>query len=319
MTLAGHAEAWEQWRSARAGARLHHAWLLAGRRGLGKAHFAYAAALELVGPLGDGASGSRGHPDVLTLEPLPDGDDEQKKRDEGLPYRAKRNITVDQVRAMQRRLTTRPTLGDFRAVVIDAADDLEKGAVNALLKALEEPPVGTIFLLVAHRPGRLLPTVRSRCRTLRFPELDQPQLARLLESALAHLSEADRQAALAVANGSPGAALAFAERKLGDTYRLMCEIAEHGDPDLALRGALLGAIGARPDREQQLAVIEAARMALVHALADASPANSRRIIEAHAATARLLAQAPTANFDPTALVLEIGGLLASAAADREAA
>ena len=102
---------------------------------------------------------------------LPANDDEEKKRAEGKPFQTKRNITIDQVRGMQQRLTTRPTLGSRRAIIIDPADDLEKGAVNALLKSLEEPPVGTFFLLVAHRPGRLLPTIRSRCRMLRFAPL----------------------------------------------------------------------------------------------------------------------------------------------------
>ena len=76
------------------------------------------------------------HPDILLLDHLPANDDEDKKRDEGKPYQRKRNITIDQIRRMQHRLTTRPTLGSRRAVIIDPADDMEKGAVNALLKSL---------------------------------------------------------------------------------------------------------------------------------------------------------------------------------------
>ena len=142
-----------------------------GRAGWARARFARAAAAELVAEPGvaqPGAGASR-HP--VARSTLPGDDEEERKRDEGKPFKLKRNITVDQIRRMQRRLTTRPTLGARRAVIIDPADDLEKGAVNALLKSLEEPPAGTFFLLVAHRPGRLLPTIRSRCRMLRFAPL----------------------------------------------------------------------------------------------------------------------------------------------------
>ena len=319
MTLAGHDEAWREWRAALGGERLHHGWILAGKRGLGKASFALAAASELVGHAGGQALAARNHPDILVLEPLPDSDDEERKRAEGKPFKAKRNISVDQVRAMQRRLTTRPTLGDRRAVIFDAADDLEKGAYNALLKSLEEPPAGTVFLLVAHRPGRLPATVRSRCRVLRFPELEPGAIGRVLDAEAPGLSPTARAAALAVAGGSPGAALDFATRDLSGVHALMARIVREGDPGFALRGTLLGEIGARPDRELQLAIVEAARIVVLGEVGKADPARGARIVEAHGALARLLAQAPTANFDAATLMLEIGGLLASVAADREAA
>ena len=79
-----------------------------------------------------------------------------------------RNITVDQVRGLAELFDLTPSMSPWRAVVIDAADDLEKSAANALLKMLEEPPANCVFLLVSHAPGRLLPTIRSRCRLLSF-------------------------------------------------------------------------------------------------------------------------------------------------------
>ena len=318
MTLLGHDEAWREWRAAIGHGRMHHGWILSGRRGMGKATFAAAAARELLAAGGSGWSDPRNHPDILELEPLPDGDDEERKRAESKPFKVKRNITVDQVRALQRRLNTRPTLGERRAVIVDSADDLEKGAANALLKSLEEPPAGTIFLLVAHRLGRLQATIRSRCRVLRFPELSDTEVGKVLDATGGITTEA-RAAALAVAGGSPGAALDFAGRGLTTAYDLMVRIMNSGDGDFALRGSLLGEIGQRPDREQQLAVIEAARMIVVNATPHADRADAARMIEAHGQLARLLAQAPTANFDATTLMLQIGGLLASVAADREAA
>ncbi len=114
------------------------------------------------------------------LTHLPPMRTRRRRRRDGKPWQTKRNISVDQIREMQHRLTTRPTLGNRRAIIIYPADDLEKSAANALLKSLEEPPRGTFFLLVAHRPGRLLPTIRSRCRVLRFADAPDSEIEALL-------------------------------------------------------------------------------------------------------------------------------------------
>ena len=315
--LAGHGEAWREWRAALASDRMHHAWILAGKQGLGKAAFALAAARELVAE--PGVPQPDFHPDVILLEPLPANEDEARKRDEGKPYATKRNIAVDQVRQVQQRLTTRPTLGARRAIVIDPADDLEKSAVNALLKSLEEPPAGTFFLLVAHRPGRLLPTIRSRCRILRFPALDDAAMGRVLAHAAPHADAATRAAAIAAADGSPGAALGFVEQDLGPLHATMVRLVSEGDEHFALRGELAHEIGARPDRERLLATLDLARAVLAAGVASAPAQQRLRIIEAHAQLATLTAQAPTYNYDPGLLAMEIGGLLASAAVPRETA
>ncbi|MEI6643777.1 MAG: DNA polymerase III subunit delta' [Novosphingobium sp.] len=315
----GHDSAWAVWRAARAGQRMHHGWILAGREGLGKAAFARAAAADLVAEPGTPQPAPGAHPDILLLEPLPANDDEAKKREDGKAYARKRSISVDQVREMQRRLVTRPTLGARRAVIIDAADHLEKSAVNALLKSLEEPPVGTFFLLVTHQIGRLLPTVRSRCTVLRFHPLGEEEMVRALSAEAPQLGGAALAAAIAAGRGAPGAALAFAELDLGPVWQVMARLVAEGDPDLALRAELSSALGQRPDRERLLAAIEAARRVLTGALARADDAARLRIVEAHAALAGLAAQAPTYNFEPALLLLEIGGLLASVARTREGA
>jgi DNA polymerase-3 subunit delta' len=318
MTLSGHDDPWREWHAALAGPRLHHGWILAGRRGVGKSAFAMAAARILVAE--PGVAQPRGdHPDVIVLEPLPASAEDEKKRDEGKPYQTRRNITVDQVRAMQQRLTTRPTLGSRRAIVVDPADDLEKGAANALLKSLEEPPAGSYFLLVAHRLGRLLPTIRSRCRVLQFPRVEAEEIDAILRREAPQADAAMRGAAIAAAGGSPGAAIEFVELDLGAIHALMREIAERGDADFARRGRLAEAIGARPDRKRQLAAIDLAR-AVVAARMEATPvASIPALTAAHANLCRLAAQAPTYNFDPGLLVMEIGTLLASMAAPSERA
>jgi DNA polymerase-3 subunit delta' len=319
MSFVGHDEAWREWRGAMGSARIHHAWLIAGPRGVGKAAFARAAARELVAERGVRQPEEGMHPDIIQLEPLPDSDDEAKKRDEGKPYKRKRNITVDQVRAMQQRLVTRPTLGARRAIIIDPADDMEKGAVNALLKSLEEPPIGTFFMLIAHRPGQLLATVRSRCRLLRFSALDQADIDAILRREVPEADAPTRAAAIAAAEGSPGTALSFVNRDLGKLYLVMRRIVEEGDADLSLRAALADEMGMRADRERMLAALELARATLSQAVAGAPIAQQPRIIDAHAALVGLAAQAPTFNFDTGLLMMEIGGLLASAALPREAA
>ena len=312
MTLAGHDEPWREWQAALAGPRLHHGWILTGKRGLGKASFAHAAARELVAEGGVPQSRSD-HPDVIVLEPQPATADDEKKRDEGKPYQTKRNITVDQVRAMQQRLTTRPTLGSRRVIVIDPADDLEKGAANALLKSLEEPPVGSYFLLVVHRLGRLLPTIRSRCRVLQFPQVAAAEIDAILRHEAPQAEPAMREAAVAAAGGSPGAALDFVELDLGTIHGLMRAIAEQGDADFARRGKLAEAMGARPDRKRQLAAVDLARAVVAGRMQGTPIAAIPALTQAHADLNRLAAQAPTYNFDPGLLVMEIGTLLASLA------
>lgn len=319
MNLVGHDEAWHEWRTAMASARMHHAWIIAGLKGLGKAAFARQAAAELVAEPGLPQPDATHHPDILVLDHLPANDSEEEKKAEGKPFQVKRNITIDQVRRMQTRLTTRPTLGNRRVVIVDPADDMEKNAVNALLKSLEEPPVGTYFLLVAHRPGRLLPTIRSRCRMLRFAPLAPAQIETILQREAPEADAPTRLAAIAAADGSPGAALDFVGQDLGAVHGLMQRLMREGDEHLALRGALAELIGARPDRERQVALADLARAVLAGELRRAERDRQLKIIAAHEEMVRLSAQIPTYNYDPGLLVLEIGALLASAAMPREAA
>jgi DNA polymerase III subunit delta' len=312
MTLLGHGEPWRVWRAALGGGRLHHAWLLAGSKGLGKASFAAAAAGEMLA-LEQTGPAPRQHPDIIVVEPLPDKDEDERKKAEGKPFQTRRNITIEQVRAVQRRLTTRPTLGSRRAVIVDAADHLEPSAANALLKSLEEPPHGTVFLLVSHRPGRLMATIRSRCRMLRFHDLADGDIGEVLDAHAPGLAADARAAAIAGSAGSPGAALEFVARDLASAQRVMTRLVKEGDRSFALRAELAAALGARPERERMRAAIDLARCVLVRAAAAADRQRQARMIEAHAALGRLSAEAPTFNYDPGLLVLQIGGFLASAA------
>ena len=292
---------------------MHHAWLLTGKAGLGKAAFASAAAHELV----NGGPQPSQHPDILFLTYGPKDRTEEAKRADGKPFEVARSIRIGQIREVQRRLTTRPTLGERRAVIIDPADDLEPAAANALLKSLEEPPAGTYFLLVSHSPSRLLPTIRSRCRTLRFPALSDEELSRFLEDHYPDIDPAERAAAARAAGGSPGAALAFTELGLARVASVMRTICDTGDPGFAARGDLTAQIGARPDRERLRAVLDMARATVAQDIETAARDRAIRRIAAHEGLVRLTAEHLTYNYDPGLFALEIGNLLASCAAASE--
>ena len=188
-SLHGHDAAWREWRAAMASPRMHHAWILAGLKGVGKGLFARAAAAELVAEAGIPQPPADRHPDILIPEHPPENKEEAKKREDGGAYKRKRAIPIDEIRMVQQRLVTRPTLGSRRVVIIDPADDLEKNASNALLKSLEEPPAGTYFLLVTHKPGRLLPTIRSRCRLLTFDPLSEADVGEAGKLALERMEK----------------------------------------------------------------------------------------------------------------------------------
>ncbi|MDC0886362.1 DNA polymerase III subunit delta' [Altererythrobacter sp.] len=318
MNHDGHQDAWRAWDTAMAGPRMHHGWILAGRSGLGKMDFALAAARKLVAE-GAGPQPNGDHPDIVILTRPPKDDKEDKKRADGKPFERKRNISVDQIRGMQRRLTTRPTIGSKRVIIIDPADDLEAGASNALLKSLEEPPAGTFFLLVTHRPARLLPTIRSRCRVVRFAPLAEEDVRTFLQANAPEASSDAIAAAVSASGGSPGAAIEFLEQDMAPLAQLMRQILTQGDAEFQLRGQLSAAIGSRPARERIQATFDLARTILAEQMQVLPPARLTALADAHADMVALAGQAPTYNFDPGFLAMEIGSLLASAAPHRERA
>ncbi len=313
-----HEAAWQEWRAAMAGTRMHHGWILAGKRGLGKSEFAQSAARELVAE--DGIPQPSGdHPDILTLTHLPKDEKEEKKRDDGKPFETKRNISVAQIREMQKRLTTRPTLGSRRAIIVDPADDLETSASNALLKSLEEPPRGTFFILVSHRPARLLPTIRSRCRIVRFAPLNAAQLSEKLSAEHQDLPSEALEAARLASGGSLGAAQRFLDQDLAAVAAKIGDLVRNGDPQFTARGQLAELIGARPNRERIQAVLELAQAIVAQVAREAGPERRIGLIDAYQELVALAGQAPTFNFDAGLLAMEIGSLLARAAPASERA
>lgn len=309
-----HAEPWREWRSALGSARMHHGWILAGKSGLGKHEFALAAARELVQE--PGIAQPDDHPDILEVTYGPKDEKEERKRQNGKPFELSKVIRVLEIRTMQRRLTTRPTLGLRRAIIIYPADDMNTAAANAVLKSLEEPPQGTFFILVTDRPSRLLPTIRSRCRMLRFATLAEDQLAAML----AANGFAPDPAALHAAGGSYGAAVRFMEEDLAPVARIIVGLLSVGDPNFVARAELSRLIGTRASRLRVQAVFDLAQGITAQRARRASDNTARAaLIEAHSQLVKLAAQAPTHNFDPSLLTFEIGTLLVGAHAASEPA
>ncbi|MEL7190468.1 MAG: AAA family ATPase [Pseudomonadota bacterium] len=307
-----HTAAWREWRQAMSGARMHHGWILAGKSGLGKMEFAKAAARELVAqdriPQPEGE-----HPDIITLTYGAKNDKEARAQADGKPFERARSIRVDQIRQMQRRLTTRPTLGERRVIIINPADDMERNAANALLKSLEEPPAGTFFILVTHRPSRLLPTIRSRCRMVRFPIISASNLRGMLQEGGAR-DPASIEAAIAAAEGSYGAALRFVDQDLGTLAQLIEGLLSNGDTALNARAELSKMIGPRADRDRISATLELAQSITAnHARTAQSSTHRAKLIEAHAALVKIAAEGPSYNYDTGLLTMEIGTLLSAAA------
>ncbi|WP_285294478.1 DNA polymerase III subunit delta' [Aureimonas altamirensis] len=177
--------------------RMHHAWLLQGPQGIGKATLAFAFARTLLASTGEDtvavarqvAQGA--HPRLIHLSrPLAD-------RGGGF----KTQITVDEIRRLTHFFHTTAGLG-WRVAIVDPADDMNRNAANALLKILEEPPARSLFLIVNHMPGRLLPTIRSRCRVLRLGELQASEIASRLRRDVPDASDDEIAQASAQAMGS---------------------------------------------------------------------------------------------------------------------
>lgn len=207
--LFGHDAAERAFIAAASGSRLHHAWLLTGPSGIGKATLAFRLARFLLSPQAPHDSANPvfnrvakgSHADLLTIEREWD----EKRR------RFKGDIPVDLVRTIRGFLQLTPAEGGWRVVILDGAESLNRFGANALLKILEEPPRRAILLLTTDAPGRLLPTIRSRCRQLRLDPLNEQAMARALDHLLPAVSPAERQGLAAIARGAPGRAVALAE------------------------------------------------------------------------------------------------------------
>jgi DNA polymerase-3 subunit delta' len=232
--LVGHEEAERTMLAAQQSGRLHHAWLLTGPRGIGKATLAWRFARFLLagqdqgGLFGGGPESldvpvdapgrhlvdARSHPDLFHLR-------RSLNRDTG---RMRAEIAVDDVRDLGGFMHMTPAMGKARVAIVDAADEMNRNSANAVLKILEEPPPNAVLLIVAHAPGRLLPTIRSRCRRLAMQPLSEDAVVDLLGTHAPETKSEEKRALARLAEGSIGRALELGAAGSLDLYREMVEV-----------------------------------------------------------------------------------------------
>lgn len=201
LPLFGHSAAERRFVDAFQSNRLHHAWLIEGPEGIGKARLATRLAVFLLGGRGPDAApvdfdeadpvwhtfAAGSHPDALLLKREPN--------DKG---KLAQDISVDQIRSLTQFFTKKPALGGWRVGIVDAIDETNRNGANALLKTLEEPPPKSVLFLVNHGRLPLLPTIRSRCRVLRLSPITAEECQLALDAANAP------KAAGRLAQGRPG-------------------------------------------------------------------------------------------------------------------
>lgn len=234
--LLGHDGAEKQFLDSFNSGRFHHAWLVTGLKGVGKASFAYRAAKFLLTQDNDGG-GLFGPPDSLNAnedhpalaliraEAHP-GLSVLKRRYDPKGKKIFKVIRIDEVRALSTFFGLRSSDGGWRVVIIDTVDDMNVNAANAFLKILEEPPERTIFFLLSHTPAGLLPTIRSRCRQLPLRPLSASQVREVVTLNDPDVSQSDLAIADILADGSPGKALSLL--KSGGTEVFMAILALFG-------------------------------------------------------------------------------------------
>jgi DNA polymerase-3 subunit delta' len=269
----GHDHAAQALADAAAAGRMHHAWLITGPRGIGKATLAFRFARWLLAgrPPGQPALflppedptfrrvAAGAHADLRTLAP--------SAGDKGV----KLMIRVDDVRTVPRFLGLTAAEGGWRIVLVEQLEAMNPEAQNALLKTLEEPPPRALLLLTTSAPDRLLPTIRSRCRRIDLFPLAEPAMEHVLTQWMPELDAAQRAGLARISGGAPGRALELAE---AEALALQAEVdgflAMLPRPDQRGLHQLADRLAAKRDGSALLTFLELLRAALARSIGEAA-------------------------------------------------
>jgi len=308
FSFVGHDAEEAAFADALRGGRMHHAWLLAGPKGLGKATLAYRVARAALGAKRIGPRPldvdpedpiarrvmALSHPDLFVLR--------RGLNDRGKP---RREIAVDDARELGHFFSLAPSEGGMRVAIVDAVDDLNRNAANAILKTLEEPPARSILLLVCNAPGAILPTIRSRCRRLALRTLSDDEVKKA--------SGADA-GIVALAKGRPGRAIALKAQGVdtagADPKRAHSEIARGASA--ALLGGLYDKMSGEPF-EKLAGVLE---LAGEWTRAAGVEHGGEQWAEAWSALESLRGEAEGLDMDPRHALARAAGVLDRAGASR---
>lgn len=324
--LFGHEAAERSLLEAYAAGRLHHAWLIGGPEGIGKATFAYRIARFLLSqPPGpprpapslavDPASATarqvaaQAHPNLMVLRRLPGT--EKKSPSTTIP--------VESVRRAVSMFGSTAANGGWRVCIVDSAEDLATAGANALLKLVEEPPERSIFLIVAHRPQSVLPTIRSRCRRLLLRPLEEGAMRAVVGSLGQPWSDApaaDVDRAIGLAEGSARRCLEMLDpdrARLVESVRAMLDALPRHDLKRVL--SLAEALAKKGAEEEYWLAIETVERWIGERIAERAPEGPVRLaplVEVCDKIRRSAREVDVYNLDRRPLVLTLFGDLAEA-------
>ncbi len=321
--LVGHTDAQLAMTDGVRSGRLHHAWLIGGAEGIGKATFAYRVAKYLLGqkagvvPSGDlldvdpNAQASRlvrglAHPDLVVLRRQPATDKKGPST----------QIPVETVRRALDVFASTAGGGGWRVCIVDSAEDLNTAGANALLKVVEEPPARAIFLIVAHQPSRVLPTIRSRCRKVMLRPLDDSDMFLALAGLGLPQSEADVRRAIALSEGSVRRALVRLDPEtaalIAGTQALLADLPDVNIKSVMAMADQLAGRAAEADFAVFMETVEDWVSASVHRNAADGPHRLAPLGEVWEKTRRSVRETEVLNLDRRPLVLSIFQDLADA-------
>jgi DNA polymerase III subunit delta' len=293
----GHDAAFQNFASALASGKPHHAWLLTGPSGIGKATLAYKMARHALSQTMAEAQADRwvrvrAHPDLAVLE---------RSLNDAKPKKLKAEISVEDARGFIDFFSRTSGGNGYRVGLVDAADDLNTESANALLKLVEEPPAKTLILLTCHAPGRLLRTLRSRCRRLPLAALTVQQAFEVVAALPMEpaVEQAELQRASAISGGSPGFALQLLYSEGAKAFQAFI-VAKR--LDAAQRSAIGQRFAARAAAQQDFHVFM--NLLLEWLASEAKTTHNRNLASLHAELARQHGIIDGYNLDRRVAVME---------------